>query len=313
MTKVKVFTDYKGLKSELFLERDDFIIGRLAGEFRPHVPLNLDLRVAPKHARVWKRDGVWRAVDLGTLSGTFVNDERLTSVRTVEPGDVLRVGVSKLTWEELTPEPPFESPPTATIVPAAPTHAPPDAEAYSVLSSMNARENAPFYFDLTLEDAQTRLAQLMELPLLLAGATELSALCQTALNRMMELMVGAERGALLAFDPATNKLALRASHPEDNPPISRTLIKKAVADGRGFIWNQGDGTIDPTVSMRRLVIASGMYAPLIWHGEVMGVICVDNPHRVQAFQDEDLRYLMAASQYLAAALAGLVQRQKAET
>ncbi|NBV22975.1 MAG: GAF domain-containing protein [Proteobacteria bacterium] len=80
-------------------------------------------------------------------------------------------------------------------------------------------------------------------------------------------------------------------------------VQKAVADGQGFIWNQGDAVIDPTQSMRRLVIASGMYAPLLWRGEIMGVMCVDNPHHVQAFQDEDLRYLMVAAQYTAAALA----------
>lgn len=297
---IKVHADYKGLKSETFIHREDFFIGRLAGEFRPEVALNLDLRVAGKHARVRRRGARWWLEDLGTQGGTFVNGERLTGSHPLTPGDVVRVGSTKLTFMDSSP---VEEPaPEPTTSPATPASVAPDD--FSVSSTMDARETAPFYFDLAQEDAQARLAQLLALPLALTDQVELARLCQRALDRAMDLLPGAERGALLAYDPATNKLALRAARPAEDPPVSRALIQKAVADGQGFIWNQGDAFLDPTMSMKRLVIASGMYVPLLWRGEVMCVLCVDNPHHAQAFQDEDLRYLMVASQYIAAALAG---------
>ena len=295
---IKVLSDYKGLKAETFVDREDFIIGRLAGEFRPQVALNLDLRVAGKHARVQRRGPQWWLEDLGTPGGTFVNDERLTSPHPLAPDDLVQVGSSKLTFVDLSP---VSAPELEASSSASPASTPPDD--FSVSSTMDAREAAPFYFDLSQEDAQVRIAQLLALPLSLTDQSELPRLCQRALDRVMDLLPGAERGALLAYDPATNKLALRAARPTEDPPVSRALIQKAVADGQGFIWNQGDAVIDPTQSMRRLVIASGMYAPLLWRGEIMGVMCVDNPHHVQAFQDEDLRYLMVAAQYTAAALA----------
>lgn len=295
---IHVLTDYKGLKSETFIHREDFFIGRLAGEFRPEVALNLDLRVAGKHARVRRRGARWWLEDLGTQGGTFVNGERLTGSHALAPGDIVRVGSTKLTFVDLSPV----AEPAPAASPATPASVPPDD--FSVSSTMDARETAPFYFDLAQEDAQARLAQLLAMPLALTDLSELPRLCQRALDRAMDLLPGAERGALLAYDPATNKLALRAARPAEDPPVSRALIQKAVADGHGFIWNQGDAAFDPTASMRRLVIASGMYVPLLWRGEIMGVLCVDNPHHAQAFQDEDLRYLMVASQYIAAALAG---------
>ena len=305
---IKVLTDYKGLKLETFVDREDFIIGRLAGEFRPQVALNLDLRVAGKHARLRRRGDQWWIEDLGSPGGTFVNDERLTGSYALAPGDVVRVGSSKLTFVDLTPV--EQSVPKPVSSPTTPASAPPDD--FSVSSTMDARETVPFYFDLTQEDAQARLAQLLAMPLALTDLSELPRLCQRALDRAMALLPGAERGALLAYDPATNKLALRASRPVEDPPVSRALIQKAVTDGHGFIWNQGDAAFDPTASMRRLVIASGMYAPLLWRGEVMGVLCVDNPHHVQAFQDEDLRYLMVASQYTAAAIADFFRKRSPE-
>lgn len=101
---IKVLTDYKGLKLETFVDRDDFIIGRLAGEFRPQVALNLDLRVAGKHARVRRRGAQWWIEDLGSPGGTFVNDARLVGVHALEPADIVQVGVSKLTFMDLTPQ-----------------------------------------------------------------------------------------------------------------------------------------------------------------------------------------------------------------
>lgn len=328
---VKVTWNYKGLTSEFYLERDDFIIGRLAGEFKPQVQLNLDMRVSPKHARVWKENGSWWVEDLGSAAGTFVDDERITGSQTVDEGASLKLGNSKIVWQEVSPS--QRSPQSGERRPGdsgkAPVPAPAggyaagaagqapsgtgavaqnviqrsDGSQILILSTMGARQEAPMFFDTSREDSQLRIAQLLELPLLMAGETDLNVICSKVLDRVVELIPGAERGAFLVYDPDTNKLALRAGIPEENPPISRTLIKKAAADGCGFIWNDGGSEMDATASMRRHAITAGMYAPLMWRGDVMGVLCVDNPHRTGAFQDEDLRFLMAVAHYSSAAIA----------
>lgn len=52
-----------------------------------------DPEISRRHARVSRRaDGALEIEDLGSANGTFVNHERLTAPRTLEPGDVIRIG-----------------------------------------------------------------------------------------------------------------------------------------------------------------------------------------------------------------------------
>jgi len=299
---VKVSWNYKGLTSEFYLERDDFIIGRLAGEFAPPVQLNLDKRVAAKHARVWKQNGCWWVEDLSGAAGTFVADQRVAGVQSVDPGAGLRLGNSRVAWQEVAAAP-GQEPGLAGGASLPNLLTDDDGSQFLIQSSMKAQADAPMFFDTSREDSQLRIAQLLELPLLMAGEQDLNLICRKVLDRVVNLILGAERGAFLVYDPDTNKLALRAGIPEENPPISRTLIKKAAQDGSGFIWNAGESEVDASASMKQHAIAAGMYAPLMWRGDVMGVLCVDNPHRTDAFQDEDLRFLMAVAHYASAAVA----------
>ena len=63
------------------------------------VRLDGDEFASARHARIDPRpDGVW-VEDLGSTNGTFVNGERITSQRLLQPGDVLRVGETELRLE----------------------------------------------------------------------------------------------------------------------------------------------------------------------------------------------------------------------
>lgn len=74
--------------------------------------------VAEGHARLTFDGHVWRLVDLNTLSGTFINDVRIERAQ-LAPGQVIRLGASRLR---------FESQP-APQVPAMPPPAAPTSEA----------------------------------------------------------------------------------------------------------------------------------------------------------------------------------------
>ncbi len=152
-----------------------------------------------------------------------------------------------------------------------------------------------------------RLSLLYDLPLQFARETDLERLCQAILESVMGVIDGAVRGALLTFEPASGKLALRASIPEDQPPISRTLIRRAAYEQEGFIWIMDEahqGSV--TDSMVRHRIHGGMYSPLLWRGKVVGVIGVDNPAQGKAFGPDDLAFLNAVANYAAAAMANLM-------
>ena len=307
------------MKTEFHLEQMDFTIGRGDEHTSPDILLGSDPLVAPRHARVWQQGDAWWVEDLGSTNGTWVDAVRIDAPQRVVPGRPVQAGDSLVTWMEvepdtalvvaelLTPAPRRTAPAAGGATPANPPPAPTAAartQETSVLisSRLEGRQSSPVYFDVTRADAQSRLTQLMELPLLLAVETDLVTMCRRVLERMLKLIPGAERGAFLVYDPGSKKLALRASEPEDEPPLSRTLVKKAAVEGCGFIWNAGDMRMEASESMRRLTIMSGIYAPLMWQGEVMGVICVDNPSKLRAFNDEDLRFLMAVAHYAAAAI-----------
>ena len=149
--------------------------------------------------------------------------------------------------------------------------------------------------------SERQLELLFDLPLQFAAERDMTKLFKLVLNKVIQITPGAKRGALLVVDRNRGKLAVRASIPEDDPPISRTLIKRAAAEGKGFIWS-AEGEMDFSQSMKALSISTGMYCPLMWQGEVMGVICVDTPENTKSFTGEDLKFLIAVAHYAAAAI-----------
>jgi len=73
----------------------DLLIGRFAPE--PEGRLGGDPKISRRHARVSRgADRRLTIEDLGSANGTFVNDERIDAPRTLEAGDVVRVGRTAL-------------------------------------------------------------------------------------------------------------------------------------------------------------------------------------------------------------------------
>lgn len=106
---------------------------------------------------------------------------------------------------------------------------------------------------------RNRLTMLYDLPLQFAEENDLTELFHLILRKVVKLIPGAQRDALLVIDPVFNKLALRASIPEDDPPISRTLVKRAVSKASGFIWRREE-EMDLTQSIRSLDMHAGDFS-----------------------------------------------------
>lgn len=84
-----------------------------------------DAEVSRQHARVTRTPGGYVLEDLGSTNGTFVNGERLTTPRVLNPGDLIALGETvTLTFDAVAPEAAAtvasslaESPETAREVP----------------------------------------------------------------------------------------------------------------------------------------------------------------------------------------------------
>ena len=285
---INVVTVFQGHQNQAEVDADDIVIGRTVGDASPDLALDFDEQVAGRHMRVWIQDGSTWVEDLGSPGGVMVNGLRIEQPQAVTMADQVVIGETNLMLMgsgqgvQSAPSPGDGSDNTEFLI---------KGEVDAGMASMKDIRNT----------SERQLDLLFDLPLQFAAERDLSKLFRLVLNKVIEITPGAKRGALLVVDRNKGKLAVRASIPEDDPPISRTLIKRAAAEGKGFIWS-AEGEVDFSQSMKALSISTGMYCPLMWQGDVMGVICVDTPENTKSFTDDDLKFLIAVAHYAAAAL-----------
>jgi len=111
----------EGKERDLVLSvESELLFGRLAPEDRGR--LGGDPEISRRHARIARRsDRQLEIEDLGSANGTFVNDERIGTRRTLAVGDVIRIGQTVL---QVTGSPVAEQAPAPTPAPAIVSPAP---------------------------------------------------------------------------------------------------------------------------------------------------------------------------------------------
>jgi adenylate cyclase len=160
---------------------------------------------------------------------------------------------------------------------------------------------SPFLDSASGERSARRLALFYELPLYFGAEVKLSDLLNMIVSETKEAVQGADRVALMVRDRTTGSLLLRAHRPAGSPAVSLTLADRAMREREGFIWTRSGGQI--TASLSGFGSVAGMYAPLLWRGEVFGVICVDGCRDCSPFDEDDLRLLLAVGHHAAMAIA----------
>jgi len=256
--------------------------------------------VSRRHARIKLEPAVFEIEDLGSTSGTKVQGLPLTRRLRLRYPQVVEIGSVAVNVSAEAP-----------VHHTAETPAPND-DGVRITLTMDAKERGALPMKGMADQMAQRLGMLYDLPLQFAAEPDLAKLYKLILTRVMELVPGAKRGALLIIDPPTGKLAVRACIPEENPPITRTLIKRTAEQQQGFIWSD-DQERDMAASMISLQIRTGMYVPLLWKGQTLGVLCVDNPRHRAVFRDEDLQFMVSVAHYAAAAVANQLLQDDIES
>src|SRR5262249_46840260 len=180
-----------------------------------------------------------------------------------------------------------------------------DADASAVLSS-----------GTSAEETARRLHLLYRMSREFGAEKSLDAFARLVVERLMEVFPKATRGSFALYDPVRNELLLKAATSGGELGLSETLARRAMKEGRGFIWYRGaesggfrlhtDAGAEESVmncSMRVPDFRCGMYAPLQWQGQALGVLCVDSPLHNGFFKEDDLRLMLAVTQSAAPALA----------
>ena len=279
------------------------------GRPRPGVPVDIDLspdlRVSRPHARISTEGGHYWIEDLGSANGTEVAGQPIKGKGKLrlEPGQIIRISDTTLEVELPEPSADLTSGWASNDRTLVDTH----DNRLDIAEMIDAA--APVFEPgkpIDPERAQA-LALLYELPLQFGEQTELDALFQTIIERLVAIIPAASRGALLLEDQTTRELLLKAHVPAGQPSVSMTLASRTMARRQGFIWREG---LDPSQSQFFNRIKAGMYVPLIWKDRVLGAACVDNSDGGTVFTADDLRLMLAVAHY--AAMAAMQNQLQAE-
>lgn len=163
------------------------------------------------------------------------------------------------------------------------------------------------------EIVERRLNLICELPMHLAAKTELAALLPAIVDRLVEMIPDAQSWALLLRDGKTDTLLLKAYRSAQQPSLSEALARRAISKRNAFIWKRdAGGEVEIGGSHRLLEDRSviGMYAPMVWQEEAIGVICATAWSAETTFSEEDLRLIVVVAQYAAMAVASHQLQEK---
>lgn len=302
---MRITYSYRGKDTAFQHESEQIVIGRPQDGAAIDLDLTPDTKVSRPHARIWVEFGQYWIEDLNSARGTQVNGDeikgegrrRLRTEDTVRIGETtLRVEIAEDTERSIT-----------TLPPEAP-----ESELVEGISQSLDAEQPAFSAADAVTDTERRLALLYELPLKFGEPVQLDALLQLVVERAVRVIPGAMRGALLINDRETGELLLSASLPADQPAVSTTLAGRAIERGEGFIWSR-PAPADEEVDANELVpgsafehnIESAIYVPLLWKGEALGAVCVDNREMSGAFFGDDLQLLQALAHHAASAITHL--------
>lgn len=300
---LQVILTQDGIETVREFDTDHLLVGRLTRADGPGLDLSADPCVSRKHAVIRVRDGVAWLSDLGSSYGTQVNGREIRGQGEwrLWPEDTVVMGKTTVRIKVLV-EAEEADPVSTETSPKA------DMQVTQMMDTGGVLFPAA---DATASPVEMRLGLLLDLPVEFGAQRRMDTLYQVIMDRVVSVIPTARRGALLLHEPKTDTLLLKAYVSADEPSVSETLVRRALTEKRGFLWHSR-GCGETSRSVREHHILHGMYAPLVWQGVVLGVICVDSPVAADSFREEDLRFLLAIGQYAAIAISEQQRRAELE-
>ena len=283
----------------------EVVFGRSEGKLSAVLDLSPDQRVSRIHGKVWEENGSYWIEDLNSSRGTRINGVEIKErgKQQLHPDDSVVVGqtILKIDFAEskislqktnyleqgtfLLPEKHHTDSGVAIAE---------DIDATAV-DPITASEG-------TGDAAAKRLKMVCDLPFHFATKTTLESLLPAIVDQLVEVLPNGESWVLVLRDPETDALLLKAYRYAHRTYLSETLLRRAMAERKAFIWRKRTD-VDLSGSMVQGGIEVGMYAPLVWQGEALGAISTGARSADVVFTDEDVRLLVVVGQYAAMAVA----------
>lgn len=138
--------------------------------------------------------------------------------------------------------------------------------------------------------SSNRFTLLCELPSQIEKETRIEPILHRFLTGLIDAIPGATGGAVLMKGRNEEELLLKAHVSQDEPAVNLAAACQAMETRQGFI-SRLETDLDPEER------PFSMYAPMVWKGEVLGVMCVDGADPHHSFESDDLKILVAVAQH----------------
>ena len=157
---------------------------------------------------------------------------------------------------------------------------------------------------------QARLAALLKVCRALGSSLQLSEVLRETMDSVIQL-TGAERGFLMLANQKTGELTFQAARNfqqenlnKNKMEVSRSIIQDVIRSGEGVLTTnaQIDNRFSKHDSITLFALRSILCLPLQTHGEVMGVIYIDNKIKSGAFNEDDQELLAVIASQAAIAI-----------
>ena len=301
---MRIACSYRGRPRVHTTSEKEFVFGRAEAKFPIGLDLSPDPKVSRLHGRIWYEGRSWWLEDLDSSHGTKLNDREIKGFgkQELSLNDVIHAGETTLRVESL--DVGQASAPTSYLEAGAalPAQERGVGPGLSITNDVDANQVSLGPLPGTKDETARRLGLICDLPLQFTTKDTLDSLLPAVVASLCQLFPKVESWALVLREANTGNLLLKAYNSARQPYLSETLARRAITEQKAFVWRR-NVEVDISKSVMQNAIDLGMYAPLVWQNEVVGVICGGAISGETGFSDQDLRLLVVVAQYAAMAVA----------
>ena len=285
-----------------------------------HVQI-LDRVVSKEHALITFSDGAYWLQDMNSRNGTYVNEQRLTGKQRLQHDDTIMLGSTQCRFIE-------RDVPELSAAISEVSISPQLVQESAIRARLSAGESTARQFlpeshvpdHVALRADYEKLRVAFELNQDVGTIFDVDVLLERILDKAFEF-THADRGVILLVDegrgvPVPRKIKHRTGHVGDTRfELSQTILNEVVRERHAVL--SSDATIDSRFASSHSIMLQGIRSticvPLLFRGELLGMIHLDTQIATGVFTEKDLQVISTFAHQAAVQLANVKLAKQAES